>query len=85
MMEIYLLKIKDGALHTLQSFLQSMVIPGGAWVKQLRAGEGKGLFSNELKGSCRQTGVLLEYGSTNTPPPIGLSERVGRTLAVMVR
>ena len=28
---------------------------------------------------------MLEYASTNTPQPIGMSERVGRTLAGMVR
>ena len=30
-------------------------------------------------------GVSLEYASTNTPQQIGMSERVGRTLAAMVR
>ncbi|CAM9108880.1 unnamed protein product, partial [Laminaria digitata] len=34
---------------------------------------------------CLQTGVLLEYDSTNTPRQIGMFERAGRTLAPMVR
>ena len=40
--EIYLLKSKDGALHALQSFVQSMVIPSGVRVERLRAGKEKG-------------------------------------------
>ena len=32
-----------------------------------------------------QTGVSLEYASTNTPKQIGMSERIGRTRAAMVR
>ena len=48
--EIYLLKSKDGALHAFQSFVQSMVIPSGVRVEQLRADKGKGpqLLMQEL-------------------------------------
>ena len=40
--EMYILKSKDGALHAFQSFVQSMVIPGGVRVERLRADKGKG-------------------------------------------
>ena len=48
--EIYLLKSKDGALHAFQSFVQSMVIPSGVRVEQLRADKGNGpqLLMQEL-------------------------------------
>ena len=41
---------KDGALHAFQSFVQSMVIPSGIRVEQLRADKGKGpqLLMQEL-------------------------------------
>ena len=83
--EIYLLKSKDGALHALQSFVQSMAIPRGVRVERLRADKGGEFVGNGFKDYCTQTGLLLEYASTNTPQQIGISERVGRTLAAMVR
>ena len=83
--EIYLLKSKEGALHAFQSFVQSMVIPSGVCVERLRADKGGEFIVNDFKGYCTQTGVLLEYASTNTPQKIGMSERVGGTLAAMVR
>ena len=48
--EIFLLKSKDGTLHTFQSFVQSMVIPSGVRVERLRADKGKGtqLLMQEL-------------------------------------
>ncbi|CAM9776220.1 unnamed protein product, partial [Sphacelaria rigidula] len=82
--EVYLQKPKDGTLHAFQSYVQSMVIPGGVWVERLRADKGGEFIGNEFKSYCRQTGILLEFASTNTPQQIGLSERVGRTLAAMV-
>ena len=83
--EIYILKSKDGALHAFQSFVQSMVIPSGVRVERLRAYKAGEFIGNDFKDYCAQTGVLLEYASTNTPQQIGMSERVGGTLAAMVR
>ena len=83
--EIYHLKSKNGALHAFQSFVQSMVIPSGVRVERLRADKRGEFIGNDFKDYCTQTGVLLEYASTNTPQQIGLSERVGGTLAAMVR
>ena len=83
--EIYLLKSKDGALHAFQSFVHSMVISSGVRVERLRADKGGEFIGNDFKDYCAQTGVLLEYASTNTPQQIGMSERVGGTLAAMVR
>ena len=47
--------------------------------------QGGEYIGKEFKDYCLQTGVSLEYASTNTPPQIGMSERVGRTLVAMVR
>ncbi|CAN0098636.1 unnamed protein product [Sphacelaria rigidula] len=63
----------------------SMVIPGGLRVERLRADKGGEFIGNEFKSYRRQTGILLEFASTNTPQQIGLSERVGRTPVAMVR
>ena len=62
-----------------------MVIPSGVRVQRLRADKGGEFIGNDFKDYCTQTGVLLEYASTNTPQQIGMSERVGGTLAAMVR
>ena len=83
--EIYLLKSKDGALQAFQSFVQSKVVPSGVHVERLRADKGGEFIGNDFKDYCTQTGVLLEYASTNTQQQIGMSERVGGTLAAMVR
>ncbi|CAM9752058.1 unnamed protein product, partial [Sphacelaria rigidula] len=53
-------------------------------VKRLRADKKAEFIGNEFKGYYRQTGVVPQYTSTSTSQSIGLSERVGRTLAVMV-
>ena len=47
--------------------------------------KGGEFISKEFQDYCLQTGVSLEYASTNTPQQIGMSERVGRTLAAMIR
>ena len=62
-----------------------MVIPSGVRVERVRADKGGEFIGNDFKRYCTQTGVLLEYASTNTPQQIGMSERVGEMLAAMVR
>ena len=62
-----------------------MVIPSGGRVERLGVDKGGEFVGNDFKDYCIQTGVLLEYASTNTPQKIGMSERVGGTLAGMVR
>ncbi|CAN0476461.1 unnamed protein product, partial [Laminaria digitata] len=83
--ETYLLKSKHDALSSFQVFVQSVVIPSGFRVERLRVDKGGEFISKEFQDYCLQTGVSLEYASTNTPQQIGMSERVGRTLAAMVR
>ena len=61
------------------------MIPSGVRVERVRADKGGEFIGNDFKDYCTQTGVLLEYASTNTPQQIGMSERVGGTLAAMVR
>ena len=72
--KIYLLKSKNSAFQVFQSFVQSMVIPSGVRVAQFRADRGGEFIDNDFKDYCTQTGVLLEYVSTNTPQQISMSE-----------
>ena len=83
--ERYLLKSKHDALSSFQVFVQSVVIPSGFGVERSRVGKGGEFISKEFRDYRLQTGVSLEYASTNTPQQIGMSERVGRTLAAIVR
>ena len=83
--EIHLLKSKHDALIAFQSFIKSAVLPIGFRVERLRTDKGGEYTSDKFRDYCLQTGVSLEYASTNTPQQIGMSERVGRTLAAMVR
>ena len=62
-----------------------MVIPSGFRVERLTVDKGGEFSGKEFQGYCLQTGVSFEYARTNTPQQPGMSERVGRTLAVMVR
>ena len=83
--EPYLLKSKHDALSSFQVLVQYVVIPSGFRVQRLRVDKGGEFISKEFQDYCLQTGVSLEYASTNTPQQIGMSERVGRTLAAIVR
>ena len=83
--ETYLLKSKHDALTSFQVFVQSVLIPSGFRTERLRVDKGGEFVRKEFQGYCLQTGVSLEYASTNTPQQIGMSERVGRTPAAMVR
>ena len=47
--------------------------------------KGGKFISKEFQNYCLETGVSPKYASTNTPQQTSMSERVGRTLAVMVR
>ena len=83
--KIYLLKSTHDALSSFQMFAHSVVNPNGFRVERLRADKGGEFTSKKLKNECLQTGVLLEFSSTNTPQQTGMSERVGKILAAMVR
>ena len=62
-----------------------MVIPSGFRVEWLRVDKGGEFIRKEFQNFCLQTGVSLEYASTNTPQQLDMSECVGRTLVAMVR
>ena len=49
------------------------------------ADKGGEFIGNGFKDYCAKTGVLLEYAGINTPLQIGMSERVGGTLAALFR
>ena len=83
--ETYLLNSKRNALTSFQVFVQSVLIPSGFRTERLRVDKGGEFVRKEFQGYCLQTGVSLEYASTSTPQQIGMSERVGRTHAAMMR
>ena len=80
-----MLKSKHDALRSFQVLVQSVVIRSVFRVERLRVNKGDEFISKEFQGYCLQTAVSLEYASTNTSQQIGMSERVGRNLAAMVR
>ena len=63
----YLLKSKHDDLSSFQVFVQTVVIPSGFRVERLRVDKGGEFISKEFQDYCLQTGVSLEYASTNTP------------------
>ena len=65
--EPYFLKSKHDDLSSIQIFVQSVVIPSGFRVERLRVDKGGELISKEFQDYCLQTGVSIEYASTNTP------------------
>ena len=80
-----MLKSRYDALSSFQVFVQYVVILSGFRVERLKVIKGGEFISKDFQDYCLQTGVSLEYASTNTPQQIGMSERVGRTLGAMVR
>ena len=57
-----------------------MVIPSEVRVERLRADKEGEFIRNDFKGYCTQTGVLLEYDSTNTSQKMACtSESEGRS------
>ena len=82
--EPYLLKSKHDALSSFQVFVQSVVIPSDFRVERVRMEKEGEFISKEFQDYSLQTGVSVEYAITNTPQQIGMSERVGRTLAAMM-
>ena len=83
--EPYLMKSKHDGISSFQAFVQSMVIPSGFRIERSRVDKGGEFISKEFQDYCLQTGVSLEYASTNNPQEICKSDRVGRSLAAMVR
>ena len=76
---------KHDVLSSLQVFVRYVVIPSGVRGERLRVDNRSEFVGKEFRSYCLQTGVSLEYASTNTPQLIGISDRVGRTVAAMVR
>lgn len=64
--------------------IQFVLIPGGFRIERMRADKGCAYINEDFKEFYLQTGVSLEYSSTNTPHKIGISEHVGRSLEAMV-
>ena len=80
-----MLKSRHDALSSFKVFVLHVVIPSRFRVERLRVDKERKFSSKEFPDYCLQTGVSLEYASTNTPQQIGMSERVERTIAAMVR
>ena len=80
-----MLKSKHDAISSFKVVVQSVVIPSGFRVERLRVDKGGDFISKMFQSTCLQTAVLTEYAITNTRQQFGTSERVGRTLAAIVR
>lgn len=79
-----MLKSKHDDLSSFKVLIQSVAFPSGFHVELLRVDKGNELIGEQFQGYCLQTGLSLEHASTNTPQQVGMSKRVGRTLAAMV-
>ena len=83
--EVFLLKEKNSAVDTVQLYNQAVVISSGLRLERLRADKGSENTGAAFRKYCLDVGIKLELASTNTPQQIGANERLGRTLAGMVR
>ena len=81
----FLLKAKSDVVDSLKLYNQRTVIPSGYRLGRVKADRGGECTGNAFRQYCREVGVRLEFAATNTPQQIGANERVGRTLAGMVR
>ena len=83
--EVFLLKAKSDVVDSLQLYNQHTVIPSGYRLGRVKGDRGGEFTGNAFRQYWREVGVRLEFAATNTPQQIGANERVGRTLAGMVR
>ena len=83
--EVFLLKAKSDVVDSLQLYNQHTVIPSGYRLGRVKRDRGGEFSVNAFRQYGREVGVRLEFAATNTPQQIGANERVGRTLAGMVR
>ena len=83
--EVFPLKEKNSAVDTVQLNNQAVVIPTRLRLERLRADKGGENTGAAFRKYCLDVGIKLEFASTNTPQQIGANERLGRTLAGMVR
>ena len=83
--EVFLLKEKSSAVDTVQLYNQAVVIQSGLRLERLRADKGGENAGAAFRKYCLDVGIKLEFASTNTPQQIGANERLGRTVAGMVR
>ena len=82
---VYLLCTKNQALASLQLYVTSTVISFGSRIVTWRADKGGEYIGEDFKAYCQETGITQQFAAINTPQQIVVSERVGRTLCVMVR
>ena len=82
---VFLLKEKNSAVDTVQFYNQAVVIPYGLRLEHLRADKEGENTDAAFRKYYLDIGIKLEFASTNTPQQIGANERLGRTLAGMVR
>ncbi|CAB1105631.1 unnamed protein product [Ectocarpus sp. CCAP 1310/34] len=83
--EVFLMKEKSATVDALQLFNQSVLTPHELRLECVRADKGGEYTSWAFCKYCRDVGIKLLFASTNTPQRIGANERIGRTLAGMVR
>lgn len=55
------------------------LMPLGLRIQRLRCDKGGEYTANYYRDFCKETGIIQEFASTNTPQQNGISERDGRT------
>ena len=83
--EVFLIKEKSDAVSSLQTFVQTVVIPRGLRIERLRTDRGGEYTAGYFEQYCLDTGICHEIAATNTPQQNGVSERDGRTIANIAR
>lgn len=85
MKEVYLLRTKSEAAQSLYVYNMAVAVLLGRRFQRLRCDKGGEYIGQEFKTLCRDSGIQIEYTTTNTPKQNGVSERDGQTLAAITR
>ena len=81
---VYLLKIKDEALHYFKIYKAEVENQLERKVKRLRTDHGGEYFSSEFSKFCVEHGIIHERTPPYSPQTNGIAERKNRTLTELV-
>ncbi|GJS54680.1 zinc finger, CCHC-type containing protein [Tanacetum coccineum] len=84
-MWVYLLKTKDEALRTFETYRNLVESETGEKIKMLRTDRGGEFMSKNFTEYCNRTGLKRHYTAPYSPQQNGVVERRNRTVMEMVR
>nr|GEX40518.1 hypothetical protein [Tanacetum cinerariifolium] len=84
-MWVYLLKTKDEALRTFETYRNLIESETGEKIKMLRTDRGGEFMSKNFTEYCNRTGLKRHYTAPYSPQQNGVVERRNRTVMEMVR